>query len=218
MRYLLFFLFFTINIFSQNNYKFNYISEYKVYFYKDEQISFKKILYLTNSNNNNYIAEITEKDSIYKVRFLDYKKKYSVFFISKNEFLKSKTIVIPNSYFKKDKNTFEFQVNNYAFYNLKDTLYNNTKYSHYKLSSKKQNRALNKKIGTYHYIIDKKTGFHKPILIHPTAIAEYRSKKNIPNGIYHEKIFIDFRGRKKESWKHIRTKKLHKEIIIKPDH
>lgn len=200
---LIVFLLSSTYIFSQKQYQFDYLIEYKLTLYKDaikiknrpfrKKDKIIKKYYLTNSKKNNYTAVITELDSLnYKMIFKDENGTYSNVVILKSEFHKAEFIDIDCKYVSRYRNPYKYQTNNYDFFELKDTLIDGITYSRYKLESIKPKKVKKKKLGSEFYIISNKTDFHLPILSFSTAYEEWKTNKNLPNGIFYQKYFIDF--------------------------
>ncbi|WP_313807820.1 hypothetical protein [Flavobacterium sp.] len=198
MRQLLFLFTILSSIYgySQKKYEFDYIIEYKLTVYKDS--STKKDItryYFTNSKKNNYLAEIANLDSLnYQMVFKDENGiSFNVNFL-KADLAKTETITVDCPYVNRYQNQFKFRTQEYDFFNMTDTIIDGTKYSRYKLASIKPKKEKRKKLGTEVYIIDQKTAFHLPVFQFSTAYEEWKSTKNIPNGIFKERLLYDFNG------------------------
>ena len=211
--------------FSQKQYDFDYVIEYELNLYKDSiQIknqhlteTDKKIhrYYLINSKNNDYLAIITEKDSLhYQMVFTDYNGVYSDVIFLKSDFNKAEFINIKCEYVSKFSNPYKYQTKNYDFFILNDTIINDKSFNRYKLSSIKPKRSKRKKLGTEFYIIDNSTDFHLPILHFSTAFEEWKVNKNLPNGIMSERYFINYYGKMSFSEKLVKYRKLEKKLNI----
>ncbi|OBX25947.1 hypothetical protein LX77_01550 [Gelidibacter algens] len=199
------YLLFSTICFSQKIYEFDYLIEYEQTFYKDslkipnhkfrEKEEKRKIYYLTNSKKNNYNAFITELDSLnYQMFFKDEKGISANVKVLKSELFKAEFIDIDCNSVSHHFH-FRYQTKNYDFFQLNDTLINGKSYARYKLASIKPKRVKKKKIGTKFYIIAKETSFHLPILDFYTAYQQWKTNKNIPNGIFYEKYFIEYNGK-----------------------
>jgi len=229
MKYFLvvFFLFSTF-CYSQKEYKFDYLIEYDFTLYKDsvkiknrpfrkEDKTIKKY-YLTNSKNNDFTAIITEQDSLnYEMIFKDENGIYINLTFLKSDLNKAKLINIECKHVNRFSNPYKYQIKNYNFIILSDTIFNGKSYSQYMLASIKTKRVKRKKIGTEFFIIDKKTRFHLPILRFSTAYEEWKSNKNLPNGIFFERYFIDYYGDLDWREKLVGFWKIDKKIIIQED-
>jgi hypothetical protein len=111
-------------------------------------------------------------------------------------------------------NPFKVRIEEYDFFNLKDTIIDETQYSRYKLSSIDPRKEKKKKLGTEYYIIDNNTKFHLPVLFFSTAYEEWKSKKNIPNGIFKEKLMVGYNGKLVIRQKMMGYRQINKTIII----
>ncbi len=211
--------------FSQKQYEFDYVLEYEQTFYKDslkipnhrfrEKEEKRKKYYLTNSKKNNYTAVITELDSLnYQMIFKDANGIYANVKVLKSELFKAEFINIDCNSIQRYDNRFKYQTRNYAFFKLKDTLFNGTSYARYKLASIKPKRVKKKKIGTIFYSIANETSFHLPVLDRSTAYEEWKTTKNIPNGIFYEKYFIEYNGELDTKETLINYSKIDKKIVI----
>jgi len=219
------FFLFTAICFSQKQYRFDYLVEYELTLFKDslkiENRPFRKIdekikrYYLTNSKNNDFIAIVTEKDSLnYRLVLKDNNGIYSNVIILKTNLNSAEFINIDCEYINQYSNNYKYQIKNYDFFILKDTVIDEISFSRYKLSSIKPKKVKRKKLGTKFYIIDKSTKFHLPILNFSTAFEEWKDNKNLPNGIFKEKYFIDYNGALDSNEKLIKYWKIDKTIII----
>jgi hypothetical protein len=214
--FLIIFLLISTFCFSQKQYDFDYLIEYELTTYKDSVEKTIKRFYLTNSNKNNYLAVITELDSLnYRMDFKDENGlSFNVNFL-KSDLNKAEFINVSCDYVRNYDNPFKFLIKEYDFLNLNDTIIDKVEYSRYKLTSIKPKKKKRKKLATEFYIIDKKTKFHSPIFYFPTAYEEWKSKKNIPNGIFKERYLIDFYGNLDSKEKLINYTKIDKKVVIK---
>jgi hypothetical protein len=204
--------------FGQEKYEFDYSIETEITFYKEDSIK-KKVIYLTNSNDNSYFAKLTSKDSLhYRVIFRHHDKLYSDVLVLKSELKNAEFINISCNSIKYKRNKYKSATKQYDFFNLKDTLINEKKYAAYKLNSilsyKKRKRRSS---GTNLYIIENSTSFHLPLLTHPTAYEEWKLYKNIPNGLFMEKKHINFYEEEHSSEKLLGFTKVDKKIVIPDD-
>ncbi len=180
-RYLLLLLY-TQLFFSQKTYVFDYAIEFdtKIQLQNNDSTS----VVLINSSNNHFNLFLFEKNSInYGLQFTD-RNGISILTTIKKERLKNDSITISNcNDLLGYSNPFKYQVKNYEFENLKDTLINDTLFYHCVLKS---NRSIQyqkrKNIHSLHYIIDKETPLYLPYLHLATAYEEWKKEKNIPNG------------------------------------
>mgnify|MGYP006175110057 CR=1 FL=1 len=183
---LLLFVLFASFCYSQKSYSFDYVLEF------DNAISLKKDkkeyaikAYLVNSTKNNFILYLGESDSLkLSFHFLDQEGISLKSTIDKNLFIKSKTIATICKNVTRYVNPFKFQVNNYEFLNMNDTIINQQSYYHYCIKSTRSLKyQKRKKIATIHYIVDKNSPDFLPFLTLPTCYEEWKKERNIPNGI-----------------------------------
>ena len=222
------FLLLSTYCFSQKQYEFDYLIEYKLTLFKDSikinNRAFRKKdktikkYYLTNSKKNNYAAVITELDSLkYRMIFKDENGLYSNVILMKSDLNKAEYINIDCKYVSKYENSFKYQTKHYDFFVLKDTIINKEAYRKYKLESIKPKRSKSRKLGTEYYIIENGTEFHFPILNFSTAYEEWKTKRNLPHGIFFEKYFIDFYGQLDSKESLINYRKIDKKILIQKE-
>ena len=166
-----------------NVYKFNYLITYNYQHY-DSSNSEKRYI-LTNSTKPNYFILAHKLDSLqYRLVLKDHEKLISEFKLAKIDLFSNDTIDLPCNLVNKFENAYKYQVKNYVFFNLKDTLIAEKPYKYYKLVRLKKSKTVKKKIGKNHYVIEGNTQWHKPILRHSTAYEEFKLEKNIPDGIF----------------------------------
>lgn len=228
MKYLII-LFISISTFchSQKQYQFDYLIEYDYILYKDSvktknqnyraEDEITKKYYLTNSKNNDFYAIVTEYDSLnYKMHFRDYKGNHSKALFPKAIFDIAEFINIDCHHVNRFHNPYKYQIKNYDFHVLNDTIIEEKAYSMYKLSHVNPKKSRRRKLGSNIHIVDKETQFHLPILSFATAYEEWKTNKNLPNGIFYEKHLIDFNGNLDSTERLLNITKINKKIII-PD-
>ncbi len=193
MRYFFLFFLITINCFSQKSYSFDYLIEYSFVSYK-YSTSNKKIYYLTNSKDNSYFAKIESLDTLsFSLEFIAQDKIWTKTKIEKKYFFEAEFIKGTCDSILTHRNYFKEKTKHYKFEVLSDTIINNLSLERYKLMfiGKRKGKRSNP-IGSNLYIIEDSTKFHLPTLTHPTAFGEWKEEGQIPNGIFKEKIFLDF--------------------------
>lgn len=181
--------------YSQKNYDFDYILNF------DKSISIKKNkekdsakTFLVNSSKNGYMMVLNNLDSsIYGILFIDNDGILINSTINKNSLNTAEKITTDCKNVKPFSNPFKFQVDNYEFVNLTDTIINNTSYYHYCIKSTRSLKyQKRKKIVTIHYIVDKNSPDFLPFLTLSTCYEEWKKERNIPNGspfiIYHVNV------------------------------
>lgn len=183
----------SISCFGQKRYSFDYLVEYEFTSYKDST-SNEPVYYMTNSEDNSYFVKLKNVDSLsFELEFVDQDQIWSTTELKKENFFRAESIILDCSYDIGYKNNFKFRVKEYKFDRLTDTLMNDLKLKKYKLTyTGKRKKKKSFPIGTNLYIVEDSTNFHLPILTHSTAFEEWKQERNIPNGIFKEKIFYDF--------------------------
>ncbi len=189
-------LIFSASCLGQQKYLFDYLIEYDFQFLETHKT--QKMLFLTNSKDNSYFIQVSEKDSLtYNVYFLDSKGIISTTYINKNDFQTAEMITLKCDFVSHFINPFKYQVENYHFENKNDTLIGEDKLGYYILKSNTAKRAKKKKLGINHYIVEKNTDFHLPLLLNfETAFEEYKTDNKIPNGIPKILYTTSFLGKK----------------------
>ncbi|CAM4113937.1 hypothetical protein GIHI108528_04995 [Gillisia hiemivivida] len=181
--------------FGQKKYQFDHLIEYQFESYEDSS-SNKTLYYITNSKDNSYYAKIESLDSLnFEIEFIVQDLIWAKISLKKEDFsnLESLTLECESDFLY--KNDFKFRVEEYEFNMLADTLMDNKYFKHYKLQYiGKRKRKKSFPVGTNHYIIRDSTQFHLPILTHSTAFEEWKKERNIPNGIFEEIIFYNYKN------------------------
>ena len=203
--------------FGQKSYLFDYALEYN--FQLNENAKFEKRFLLTNSKENSYLLEVTEKDSLnYELKFIDQNGYYSMTELSRAIFFKAEAINLDCSSVMTFTNPYKYQVKNYDFHILNDTLIDNNDYSRYLLKSNNLKREKKKKLASLFFVLEKDTDFHQPVLMHSTAFEEWKLEKNISNGIPKLFYFKSYKTNKILSkYTLLDYKKINKYIIIPED-
>ncbi|TYA55284.1 hypothetical protein [Formosa maritima] len=221
-------LLFTTLSFSQKQYEFDYLIEYDVTVNKESKeiqnnsssnsTQASKKYYFTNSKKNNYQAIVFDLDSLhYKMCFKDEDGiMFNVNFL-KSDLHKAEIMNIKCENVRRYLNPYKYQIKNYEYQILNDTLLDNKSYSHYTLGAINPKKAISKKIGTEVFIIDKETSFHVPILEHSTAYEEWKANGTLPNGIFYEKLFIDYKGDLESKETLVGYWKIDKKIVFSED-
>ena len=213
----LFFSFFYSFVFSQNNYDFDYLLVYHASF---QDKSIEKI-YLTNSKDNSYFTSLTlSKDSTYV--YFDMIDRNREFVVSsrfdKELFFKARTVNFDCTNITSSHNPFKYKIEEYEFVNYNDTLVNGTLYHHYAIKSNKRLSYIKrKKISEYHYIVSRDSKIFLPFLAEATPYEEWKSKRNIPNGLL--KILYHLNYDRKITYKlELKTfEKIEKKITVLED-
>ena len=220
MKLLTLFLFLSsLLCYSQKEYKFNHIIEYDYTIYKGDSLAtktyHKKRYYLTNSNNNTFIAVVTELDSLnYKIDFKEENGNQANFNLLKTDLHKSEFIHIDckyvNAFISNNSKT-----EDYAFFNLSDTIVNTTNYKRYKLTSNNAKQERRKQLATQYFIILPETQYHLPIFYNPLEYLIWKNNSNIiPNGIFKEKYVKKYNSNLHSTEKLIQHSNIDKKIVI----
>jgi len=209
-------VFISIPSYSQKKYLFDYMMEY---YRKDTDTSkVKKEYILTNSKDNSYTLTLFEKDSLnFGLIFFDQNGIYSKSILDKKSFSRAEFITLNCSVVSGYGNPYKYQTKNYDFTNESDTLIDGQYYFHYFLKSNKPKKEKRKKLATEHFIVEKNTSFHLPILTFATSYEEWKLEKNIPNGIPKQMYMVTYKEKKLFLFYELkRYAKINKYIII-PD-
>ena len=161
--------FLTKNIFErQNSYYFNNISEVlkgNANLDKNEKLQ-------TLLQGSSYVCVIKVNGKI---------KKFS------NKIFNDRVIYINQSDVKDYSYPFIYQLDNYHFSDINDTIVNGKICKRLSFLSNDLNRAKKKKIGTLMYILDTNLN-HQPLLEFSTAFEVWKLNRKMPNGIIIESI------------------------------
>lgn len=205
-------VFISITSFGQKTYEFDYLLEYDFYwdFRSPKPI---KYLYLTNSQNNEFTAVVTKKDSAtLKLDFLDHKGNHSINYINAEQFYTSFDFRIKCGNVKPHTNTKKSLIKRFDFIVLKDTLISGNSLGHYILKSNRKDESA-----IEHYIVDISLDNHLPILRYATAFGKWEATKNLPNGIISEKYLMGRNGKKRHKLTLKNYSKINKIITIPED-
>ena len=191
-QFLLFLLFSNYQFsFGQKKYSFDYAIQYN--FQANDSSKVQNRFYLTNSKDNSYVLQVTEKDDLnYNLFFIDQNGIASTTYLSKKDFFDAEIINLKCDFVSRYRNPFKYQTDNYDFINQKDTLINNISYSMYIIKSNKPKREKRKRLATLHFVVEKNTDFHLPILLEITPYEEWKKERNIPNGIPKQFYFTNY--------------------------
>jgi hypothetical protein len=185
--------------------------EYEFIHYVDSTKSEKKT-YLTNSKDNSYNLEITNKDSLtYKLFFLKQDYIRSHINILKKTFQSNINININCKEIFPGSNPNKFQVENYNYIKIDDTL----SFEEYKMVCLRPEKYIKKKkIGYYKLKFDKNLPIHLPNFQFDKLYKEWKKNKNLPNNFVLENSYYDYTGNLIWTEKLINYSKINKEINI----
>jgi hypothetical protein len=211
----LLFILFVANCSAQKMYTFDYFLEYEKTFYKEDSIKSKR-MYLTNSKDNSYYAELTSIDNLkFKLVFVDYDKIYADVRVLKSDFYKAEFINIGYDKAIRHRGIKNYSNKKYDYFLLKDTLINKKECAVYKLRPNCNfKNKTRKSAGANLYIVDKSTSFHMPILFRSLAYEEWKLEGNLPYGIFIEKKHINGLNEDHSSEKLLRYTKIDKKITM----
>ncbi len=185
-----FFLFYYCFTFGQTKYHFDYLLEYKTYVDNDS-INAKMVYYYTNSQDNSYFARITEKDSLnFNLNFISRDKMFANVILNKKACQNAQSISINCIDVYHLQNNFKYQINNYDFIKIPDTIEGIDVFKIYSLKSKKYQKR--RKINSLYLTFDLNSIQHKPLLVNPTAYEEWKSNPELPNKLILEEKYYDY--------------------------
>ena len=198
--------------FSQKTYSFDYLVRYEFTIHKDSIEKTVVRQYLTNSKKNNYVAVVTDLDSLnYQMDFKDENGlTFNVNFL-KSDLNNAETINVNCRYVKQYLSNHKDLIKNHKYLNMNDTLLEKETLNRYKLIYTKDRK---RKPAEVLFIIENNTDFHLPILYNPLNFQEWKSEKSIPNGIFKERLVYDHQKNIKVHEKLVGYHKIDKKIII----
>lgn len=177
---------------TQNNeYTFTRQLTYEVTDYKNPKKN-RTVTYLLNDENNSYhitLNNISKKQD--ELILLHYDELYWKGQINKED-LKKPNITLEKGLQSGFSNPYKYQVDNYDFTALKDTILNHKVCKRFILKSNDPVKEKKKKLGREVYVIDTSSE-SKPLLTFCTAYEIWKQRKNIPNGVIVEKYFYNYK-------------------------
>lgn len=178
---------------SQNiEYHFNTQLVYEVTNLKNQNKN-RIVTYWVNKEDNSYNAfQISISNKENEVTFLDYNGIYWKGEIKAEDLLKPK-ITLRKEQMTPYGNPYKYQVDNYDFTELKDTILDNKICKRFMLKSTNAVIEKDKKLGKEIYVIDTSSNI-KPMLPFSTAYEIWKTRKNIPNGLIVEKYFFNYKN------------------------
>jgi len=202
---------------AQSSYSFDNFITYKFKSYTGS-LDNKTLYYMTNSRDNSYYVKIEHIDSLnLELEFVVQDKLWTKQQLKKEDFSKAENINLICDGSLIFENDFKYKTKDYAYKNLNDTLLDSIKLISYKLEyTGKRQRKKSFPVGSNHYIIKDSTQFHLPLLTHATEFEEWKKERNIPNGIFKEKIFYDYKDRLKYKYILQNIHQINKSLIV-PD-
>lgn len=204
-----------VNSFSQKRYEFDHLLEYSFKRFEADSIT-KKSFFLTNSKDNSYsIFIIPKEEDQFSFNLFDINGNMFNVYLKWDNFVAAEFITVDCKFLMRYMNNYSYQKNNYEFIIKKDTIIDNHYSDYYYLKSNKPKWEKRKKLRTHHFIIDKSTNYHLPLLRFSTALNTYQKNPIIPNGIFKEKYMLDYNEKEKKFiYQLISIKKINKTFII----
>jgi hypothetical protein len=167
--------------YSQNIYYFDSKTDYEFTNHLDTTKNCIKTYY-TNSKDNSYsIYRIMLDSTTSNIEFIDSNGVYVKKKVS-NSIFNNKNIYIARNEIRNYTYLFLYQLNNYHFSEVNDTIISNKAYKHITFLSNDLKRAKRKKLGTLQYIFDTDLD-HQPLLTFSTAFEVWRVTRKMPNGL-----------------------------------
>lgn len=177
-------------LFSQlHQYNFDYCVTYEIINSKNQNKN-RTVSYFINKQDNSYFA--LQNNTLNKLKEITFLDRNGVYFKSQLEIktLINSSITLNKEHIKKYSNPYKFQVDNYDFVKLKDTILNNKVCKRFLLKHNNPKRETKRQIGKEVYVID--TTFNiKPMLTFDTAYEIWKLRKNIPDGLIVEKYLYN---------------------------
>lgn len=141
--------------------------------------------YYTNSKDNSYsIFRIVLDSTTSKIEFIDSNGAYLKKKVN-NSIFNYKNVYVDRDEIENYDYPFLYQLDNYHFSEVNDTILNNKAYKHITFLSNDLKRAKKKKLGTLQYIFN--TNFdHQPLLQFSTAFEVWKVTRKMPDGLIME--------------------------------
>lgn len=170
-------------------YNFNRRLTYEVIDLKNQQNN-RIVTYLINEQDNSYNAiQNNILSTQNEIIFVDQNGIYWKGQI-KTEDLNKPRITLEKEQITNYINPYKYQINNYDFIELKDTVLNEKVCKRFMLKSNDAQIEKKKKLGREIYVVDTSSNM-KPMLIFATAYEIWKKRKNLPNGLIVEKYFFN---------------------------
>ncbi|WP_264521279.1 hypothetical protein [Flavobacterium sp. N1994] len=173
-------------------YNFNRKLTYEITDLKNQKKNHLVSYFLNEQDNSYFSTNNTFDNNREDVTLLDQNGIYWKGQIKHEDLTKSE-ILLKNGTLLPYQNPYKFQVDNYDFEELKDTVLNNRTCKRFMLRNNVIKNEKKKKLGREIYVIDTSANI-KPLLTFCTAYEVWKSRKNIPNGLIIEKYFYNFKG------------------------
>lgn len=176
-----------------DNYFFDYKLEYKVTYFKEPAKDYT-ITYYINSKDNSYwgsLKKINDTESDYL--FIDQKGKSVRAIFQNSQIASHEKNGIAVTSFGSFRNPYKYQVDNYDFFKLTDTVIDEKIQSRYLLRSTNAKREKKKRLWRNIYMIDKSKSI-KPLLPFATAYEIWKVRNNFPDGLITQQDHYNNKG------------------------
>jgi len=167
---------------SVTKYIVDYKLEYNITYYHDSLKS-HKITYYVNSKSNSYFAMASpDKQGKLTLYFTDYNGKAFSGHISQDSLTLIENRGLAQKVFAYYENRYKYQVKNYDFLSLGDTIVNNRNCTVFLFRSTNPKKEKKKKLWHQVFFIDTSKKI-APVLIHATAYEVYKKRHQLPDGV-----------------------------------
>lgn len=198
---------------SQKEYAFDHLVNYEIV-YPGRSKKHTYFSYLTNSNDNSYLAYINDLDSAkLDLEFVDQNGVYFKSNITTDSFFSAEYLAVKNADTRRYRNPYKNQKKNYAFSSVTDTIINGRHYRQYSLFSTNPKIAARENIGHYLYIVDT-AHYHLPLLSFETSYERWKEFGNLPAGILTEVHYYNYDGELLWSQKMVDFKNFKTRLVI----
>ncbi len=178
----------------------------------------------TQDQNDSIFTLLTNsKDNAYYARMWDTRKKKSkLTFLDQNGTYAHKAIAYRDldqvrqfdcGAVSRYENPYKYQMDNYAFSQIGDTLINGIAHKTVRLRCINKERSEKKQIGSYLYIVNPAIA-HKPVLLLATAYEIEKTRGGMPAGLLVEQHHYDFHGQWISSIKLTGYRNIQQNLII----
>jgi hypothetical protein len=172
--------------YSQKTYFFDYKIDYEFTNHLDSTKNCIKTYYINSKDNTYSACRIVIDSTTSKIKFIDSNGAYLLKKFS-NKIFNNKVVYINKYDIKNYSYPFKYQLDNYPFSDINDTIVNGKICKRLSFLSNDLNIAKKKKIGTLMYILDTNLN-HQPLLEFSTAFEVWKLNRKMPNGIIIESI------------------------------
>jgi hypothetical protein len=200
--------------FAQKKYFFDYLIVYE--FQLNPKSEVKLHYLLTNSQDNTYDCWVRERDDLnFNMTMTDEKGLLSNSVVGKKDFFQADLVTLSCSSIGYQKQGIKkYDSSLFDFENNTDTIINGVKYKNYQLKYRSNSKAKRYNRGTSHYVVEKDTEFHLPLMVFSSSFDLRVSSKNLPNGIAKDIYSFSFDKQQREfSYKLLQFLKISKFIV-----